>query len=390
MGLAPYGEPRFLRKLREVARVDSDGRFALNPSYFRHLREAVTFAWSSGSPEFADLFTPALERLLGPRRREDEAIDDRIRDIAASTQALYEEAFFALLNALHRRHRLPRLALAGGCAMNSVANGKVSRQTPFVEIYVPPAPGDAGGAIGAALAAWRRRGGARSFTMDHAFWGPKYDDAALARALARLEGGRSARARASSEGELCRMVAASIAEGQVVGWLQGRMEWGPRALGGRSILCDPRRSDMKAILNTAIKKRESFRPFAPSVLAEETSQWFEADGDSPFMSRVAPVRPSRRARVPAITHVDGTARPQTVDASAHPRFHALISAFRDLTGVPMLLNTSFNENEPIVCTPDEAVDCFARTNMDLLVLGDFVVRREAASARPLRAIAGVD
>jgi carbamoyltransferase len=182
------------------------------------------------------------------------------------------------------------------------------------------------------------------------------------------------------------MVAAAIAEGEVVGWMQGRMEWGPRALGGRSILCDPRRADMKAILNAAIKKRESFRPFAPFVLAEEASQWFEADGDSPFMSRVVPVRPSRRARVPAITHVDGSARPQTVDASVHPRFHALISAFRDLTGVPMLLNTSFNENEPIVRTPEEAVDCFARTNMDLLVLGDFVVQREAVDARPRRTV----
>jgi carbamoyltransferase len=387
MGLAPYGEPRFLNKLREVARVGVDGRFALNPSYFRHPREAVAFAWNSGSPEFADLFTTALERLLGPRRREDEAIDDRFRDIAASTQALYEEVFFGFLNALYRRHRLPRLALAGGCAMNSVANGKVSRQTPFVEIYVPPAPGDAGGAIGAALVAWRRRSGARSFTMDHAFWGPKYDDFALARALARLEGVRNIqRARASNEVELCRTVATSIAEGQVVGWLHGRMEWGPRALGARSILCDPRRADMKVILNAAIKKRESFRPFAPSVLSEETSRWFETDGDSPFMSRVVPVRPSLRARVPAITHVNGAARPQTVDAAVNPRFHALISAFRDLTGVPMLLNTSFNENEPIVCTPDEAVDCFARTNMDLLVLGDFVVRREAANALPRRTV----
>jgi carbamoyltransferase len=271
--------------------------------------------------------------------------------------------------------------------MNSVANGKVPGQTPFVEIYVPPAPGDAGGAIGAALVAWRRRGGARSFTMDHAFWGPKYDNFALARALARLEGVRNIqRTRASAEVELCRTVAASIAEGQVVGWLHGRMEWGPRALGARSILCDPRRADMKVILNGAIKKRESFRPFAPSVLAEEASHWFELDGDSPFMGRVVPVRPSRRPRVPAITHVDGSARPQTVEATAHPCFHALISAFRDLTGVPMLLNTSFNENEPIVCTPDEAVDCFARTNMDLLVLGDFVARREVVDARPRRTV----
>ncbi len=239
MGLAPYGEPRWLDKLRQVARIDADGRFALNPSYFRHPREAIEFAWSTGSPEYGDLFTPALELLLGPRRREDEPIDERFRDIAASAQALYEEAFFALLNRLHRRHRLPRLALAGGCAMNSVANGKIRRQTPFAEVYVPPAPGDAGGAIGAALAAWRRGGGGRRFTMDHAFWGPGFDDAALAGALSRLDGGRNVRTRASSEAELCRMVAAAIAEGQVVGWLQGRMEWGPRALGARS---DPLRS----------------------------------------------------------------------------------------------------------------------------------------------------
>jgi carbamoyltransferase len=377
MGLAPYGEPRYLSKLGEILRIGADGGFALDLAYFRHPREAIAFEFDDGAPHFADLFTPLLEQRLGPRRRADEPIADRHRDLAACVQAIYEAALFTYLRALHRRFPLPRLALAGGCAMNSAANGRIAVETPFREIYIPPAPGDAGGAIGAALAVARRAGAERRFVMDHAGWGPAFDDAALQDALARLAGPFQP-VRISNNQRLGRQVAAAIAEGKVVGWLQGRMEWGPRALGRRSILCDPRRADMKTILNAKIKKRESFRPFAPSVLAEAASDWFATSADLPFMSQVVPVRAHMRARVPAIAHVDGTARPQTVSAGSDPRYHALISAFRDLTGVPMLLNTSFNENEPIVCTPAEAVDCFARTNMDMLVLGDFLVQRAAS------------
>jgi carbamoyltransferase len=251
--------------------------------------------------------------------------------------------------------------------------------TPFRNVYVQAAAGDAGGAIGAAFAAWHKLGGKRSFVMDHAYWGPQYAPADLEGVLneraARIAEAGCVVERVADERELCRRTATAIADGKVVGWFQARMEWGPRALGNRSIVCDPRRGDMKAVLNAKIKKRESFRPFAPSVLAEAVSDWFEEDDDVPFMMQVFQIREEKRPLIPAVTHVDGSGRLQTVKRSANPLYHALISAFRDSTGVPMVLNTSFNENEPVVCKPDEALDCFLRTNMDALVLGEFVMRR---------------
>jgi carbamoyltransferase len=263
--------------------------------------------------------------------------------------------------------------------MNSVANGKVRRMTPFKNVYVQSAAGDAGGAIGAAFAVWHRLGGQRSFVMDHAFWGPGFD-AAYIRSVLTATADRINQAGCTieiieDERKLCQEIATAVADGRVVGWFQGRMEWGPRALGNRSIICDPRRADMKAILNAKIKKRESFRPFAPSVLSEAVSEWFEEDDDVPFMMQVFQIREEKRAVIPAVTHVDGSGRLQTVKRSANPLYHSMISAFRDLTGVPMVLNTSFNENEPVVCKPEEALDCFLRTNMDALVLGEFVLRR---------------
>jgi carbamoyltransferase len=394
MGLAPYGAPRFLPQMRQIVRLEADGGFALDLAYFRHHQQRIAFEWDGGAPAFADLFSPALEELLGPRRAPGAPLDDRHRDIARSAQAMYEEAFFNLMNVLYRRHKLPNLALAGGCAMNSVANGKVRRMTPFKRVYVQSASGDAGGAIGAAFAVWHKLGGARSFVMDHAYWGPQYGRDDLERAL-KAEARRIAEAgcvveRVADEGELCRRTAAAIAAGEVVGWFQGRMEWGPRALGARSILCDPRRSDMKALLNAKIKKRESFRPFAPSVLAEAVSEWFEEDDDVPFMMQVFQIRAEKRPLIPAVTHVDGSGRLQTVKRSANPLYHALISAFDEITGVPMVLNTSFNENEPVVCKPEEALDCFLRTDMDALVLGEFILRRRPVEPRSddERAMAG--
>ena len=385
MGLAPYGAPRFLDHMRRLVSLKPDGGFELDLTYFRHHRERIAFNWHGGSPEFVDLFSPALEDLLGPRRAPGEPLDDRHRDIARSTQAMYEEAFFNLLNVLHKRHKCDNLCLAGGCAANSVANGKVRRFTPFKKVYVQSAAGDAGGAIGAALAVWHRQGGRRSFVMDHANWGPQYDaeylKGLLDRDAARIASLQCTVAHVDDEAQLCREVAAAVAEGNVIGWFQGRLEWGPRALGNRSIICDPRRSDMKEILNAKIKRRESFRPFAPSVLSEEVDGWFEENDDVPFMMQVFQIREDKRARIPAVTHVDGSGRLQTVTQSANPRYHRLISAFHDLTGVPMVLNTSFNENEPVVCKPEEALDCFLRTHMDLLVLGDFLIRRDS-QAKP--------
>jgi carbamoyltransferase len=383
MGLAPYGAPSYLPQMRRLVHPKLDGDFELDLSYFRHHKEKIAFEWSGGSPEFADLFTPALEELLGPRRKPSDSLEDHHRDIARSAQAMYEEAFFNLLNVLYERHNIPNIALAGGCAMNSVANGKVRRMTPFKNVYVQSAAGDAGGAIGAAFAVWHKNGGKRSFVMDHANWGPKFGPEYIANVL-KANSRRVAEAgctfeRIDDEQELCKQTAAAVADGKVVGWFQGRMEWGPRALGNRSIVGDPRRADMKAILNAKIKRRESFRPFAPSILAEAAADWFEEDDDVPFMMQVFQIREEKRAQIPAVTHVDGSGRLQTVKKSANPRYYALISAFRDLTNVPMVLNTSFNENEPVVCKPEEALDCFLRTKMDVLVLGEVMIRRGEAS-----------
>jgi carbamoyltransferase len=383
MGLAPYGQPSYLPQMRKVVRVQKDGSYALDLSYFRHHRASISFQWQGSVPMFDDLFTSNLEELLGPRRGPTVPLEDRHWDIARSAQAMYEEAFFSLIKTLQSRYGLTDLALAGGCAMNSVANGKIRRMTPFKKVYVQSAAGDAGGALGAAFAVWHRNGGARSFVMDHAYWGPATDGQAIAALLAKHTGdiadsGCSVTT-IPDELELCRKTAEGIATGKVVGWFQGRMEWGPRALGHRSILADPRRSDMKAILNAKIKRRESFRPFAPSVLDRYVGEWFEEDDSVPFMMKVFQIRADKRSQIPAVTHIDGSGRLQTVRSDTSPRYYRLIDCFREISGVPMLLNTSFNENEPVVCRPAEALDCFLRTRMDILVLDKFFLERREVS-----------
>jgi carbamoyltransferase len=382
MGLAPYGEPRFLAQMREIVRLRDDGTFELDLRFFRHATEKVDYEWDGGSPVVGELFTPALADLLGPARKPDDPLEQRHRDIARSAQAMYEEAFFHLLEHLHAKYRIDNLCLAGGCAMNSVANGKVYARSPFRRLYVQSAAGDAGGAIGAALVAARRLDKApagRRFVMDHAYWGPEFDDAAVGAVLEASRGEVDAQQcrveRVADEASLLARTATAIADGKVVGWFQGRMEWGPRALGNRSIVCDPRRADMKDVLNLKIKRRESFRPFAPSILREAVPDWFEVDDDVPFMMQVYPIRAEKRPLIPAVTHVDGSGRLQTVKRDANPRYYDLIARFRDLTGVPMVLNTSFNENEPVVCKPEEALDCFLRTKMDVLVVGNWFVAR---------------
>jgi carbamoyltransferase len=387
MGLAPYGRPSFLDAMRKVVRLLPDGGFELDLKFFRHGDDhlalgGLSYQWADGSPEFGDLFSPALEGLLGPRRLPADPLEERHRDIARSAQAIYEEAFFHLLEVLHKRSGLTDVSLAGGCAMNSVANGKVRRVTPFKRVYVQAAAGDAGGAIGSAFAVWHKLGGKRTFVMDHAYWGPGFGAAEITQLVAAHRSALSADGctveEIADEAELCRRTAAAIADGQVVGWFQGRMEWGPRALGNRSILCDPRRSDMKALLNAKIKRRESFRPFAPSVLEEAVPEWFEEDDDVPFMMQVFQIREEKRKLIPAVTHVDGSGRLQTVAQRANPRYYRLIESFRALTGIPMVLNTSFNENEPVVCRPGEALDCFLRTRMDALVVENTFVTRQVS------------
>ncbi len=380
MGLAPYGEPKYLPQMRQIVQLQADGTYRLNLRYFRHHSDDVHYTWDDCCPEVGTLYRKeALEELLGPERGKNEPLEQRHRDLARSAQAMYEEAFFALLKALHGRYGTDQLALSGGCGMNSVANGKVYLNTPFKRMYLPASAGDAGGAIGCAFVVARQQEPTPRYVMDHAYVGPEATEAEVesllkARAQDLLTAGCTVN-QMDDEGALCQVTAEAIAEGKVIGWFQGRMEWGPRALGNRSILGDPRRADMKDILNLKIKRRESFRPFAPSILREHVAEWFEQEDDVPFMMEVFQVRAEKRALVPATTHVDGSGRLQTVHRETNPRYHRLISAYRDLTGVPMVLNTSFNENEPVVCRPQEALDCFLRTKMDVLVLGNWVIRR---------------
>jgi carbamoyltransferase len=379
MGLAAYGKPKHLKLLQDVVHTREGGGFELELRYFRHPREPIEFRWQDCEPGVGTLYTEALIGLLGHARRPEDPVDARHQDIAASVQVMYEEQFFHIVRAVHERTGADALCLAGGCAMNSVANGKLTARGPFKQVYVQAAAGDAGGAIGAAAYVASHVKRHRPKPMLHAYWGPQFSREDIERELA---GQRAALESAGcrvewlgDEAALYRRTAQAIADGKVVGWFQGRMEWGPRALGNRSILGDPRRADMKDILNLKIKRRESFRPFAPSVLRDHVAEWFEQDHDVPFMTQVFVIRPDQRARIPAVTHVDGTGRLQTVSADANARYHALISEFHRLTGVPMVLNTSFNENEPVVCTPSEALDCFLRTRMDVLVLGDCYVER---------------
>ncbi len=386
MGLAAYGSPRFADRLGRLAPALPDGTFRLDLRYFRHLSEGVDMTWDDGAPVLAPLFTPAVGALLGMAARQaGEELTQQHKDLAASLQQVYEERFFALVRAVTRRTGLRRLALAGGCAMNSLANGKLFDHTDVQDVYIQAAAGDAGTSLGAAL--WVQHavlGAPRGFVMEHCYWGPAFDEAQARQALAAAlpdSGGRDGswgdiRVQAAGGGDsLAADTAAALARGEVVGWYQGRSEWGPRALGNRSILADPRRADMQELLNRKIKRRESFRPFAPSVLAERTGDWFTLAYPDPFMIKVYPIRPERRPLIPAVTHVDGTGRLQTVSRATNPRYWQLIRAFEEQTGVPMVLNTSFNENEPIVNTPGEALDCFLRTRMDRLVLGDVVVTR---------------
>jgi len=382
MGLAAYGDASCRHEAAKLLSLHDDGGFALDLKYFRHHRDDIAYEWHGGEPTCGPLFSQALIEELGPPRDPDAPLEARHRNLAFATQVVYEDAFFNLLTALQRRNRHGAIALAGGCAYNSVANGKIKDRTAFRQIYLQSAAGDAGGAIGAALAVWHRTGG-RTAPMTHAFWGPSFSDAECAALLEERRTAIDAEGcsvnRVDDEKELVAAAAEAIASGLVVGWFQGRMEWGPRALGNRSILGDPRRADMKDILNLKIKRRESFRPFAPSVLREKVADWFVRDDDVPFMLQVIAIRPERRGQIPAVTHVDGTGRLQTVDQAGNSRYHALIEAFFRLTGVPMVLNTSFNENEPVVCRPEEALDCFLRTKMDLLILGNHVVSRIAPS-----------
>ncbi|HEU4434752.1 MAG TPA: carbamoyltransferase C-terminal domain-containing protein [Pyrinomonadaceae bacterium] len=366
MGLAPYGRPRFVDQFREIVRTEENGQFRLNLDYFRHHAEGVEMTWDRGSPVIGRIYSDRFAETFGPPRAPGTALSDRECDIAASLQLRLEEVAFHVLNRLHEQTGVTDLGLAGGVAYNSVMNGKILLHTPFRRVFVQPAAGDSGTAIGVCYEIAKRRE-----HMSNAYTGPAYANDDIKQALIKT----GLPFETYSDDEVTKRAAHDIAAGLVVGWFQGRVEFGPRALGNRSIVVDPRRAEMKDILNDRIKKREPFRPFAPSILAERIGDYFEQTHPAPTMLMVYQVRAERRAEIPAVTHVDGSGRLQTVSRETNARYYQLISNFAELTGVPVLLNTSFNENEPIVCSPDHAVDCFLKTRMDALYIGNHAVRR---------------
>ena len=372
MGLAPYGKPRYLEEFRDIIRTEEDGQFRLNLDYFRHHAEGVEMSWDEGSPVIGRIFSDEYGSRFGPARKQGEPLTDRDRDIASSLQVRLEEVGFHILNHLHEETGLTDLGLAGGVAYNSVMNGKILLNTKFKRVYVQPAAGDSGTAVGVCYQIYNDMlDQPRRFVMDGPYTGPEFSDEEL-----RLELERAGlQYEVYCDEELVRCAARDIADGAVVGWFQGRMEFGPRALGNRSIVVDPRRADMKEILNGRIKKREPFRPFAPSILEECVGDYFEQTHPAPTMLMVYQIKPERRPEIPAVAHVDGSGRLQTVTRELNPRYYKLISEFYELTGVPVVLNTSFNENEPIVCTPRHAIECFLKTRMDVLYLGNYSLRR---------------
>jgi len=434
MGLAPYGRPRFIGQFRDIIRTEKKGQFRLNLDYFRHAMEGVDMIWNEGSPKIGRVFSDEYPRQFGAAREPNTQLTDRESDLAASLQLRLEEVAFHVLNHLHDETGLSDLGLSGGVAYNSVMNGKILLHTPFRRVFIQPAAGDSGTALGVCyqilseVEGLRAKGqeqrakgqgrrakgeeesadsfGQRSDDTSRLalcclpFIGPEFTNEEILKELqmsnlrfhisdlesqsSSLRSHKSDRTSQSqdatfvkcSDYEITKRAARDIANGLIVGWFQGRMEFGPRALGNRSIVVDPRRAEMKDILNERIKKREPFRPFAPSILVEHVGAYFEQTHPAPTMLMVYQIKPERRPEIPAVTHVDGSGRLQTVSRDVNKRFYQLIEEFYKLTGVPVVLNTSFNENEPIVCTPRDAIDCFLKTRMDVLYIGNYAVRRK--------------
>ena len=448
MGLAPYGQPTYLDEFRKIIYPKGD-LFELNLDYFRHHKDGVSMSWDNGAPKVEPFHSELLEKRLGPALQPRAEMGDREANIAASVQRVTEEIIFHLLNRLHALAPSDNVILVGGCAMNSVANGKVTRNTPFKNAWIPAGAADNGTSFGAAFAVWEevkkaeikkaesgnaerlKLGKAESknpnpetseisnfnsqlstlppappapseisafnfplstlpsapseistfnfqlsafsrFHLTHASWGPSFTTAQCRAAAAKFP----VTVQEMPDDALYTRIVDAMIDGKVIGWFQGRMEFGARALGCRSLVADPRRADMRDIINLKIKFREKFRPFAPSILAEAVADWFDIDEASPFMEKVLPIRKDKQALIPAVTHVDGSGRLQTVTRETNPRYYDLIKKFGERTGVPIILNTSLNENEPIVHTPEQAIDCFLRTSMDAIVLEAlFITRR---------------
>ena len=373
MGMAPYGEPKYLDKLENIVQLTSDGLFKLNLQYFRSGTQGVISYGDDNIPQVASMFSDRMIEEFGKPRKKDEPLTQYHKDLATSVQRFTEKVIFHILENLQKKTGLENVCIAGGVAQNSVANGKILSKTSFKNVYIPSAGHDAGISVGAALYVQHQiLKSKRQPAITTAYTGSKFSNAEIKNSLNQ----KNISFLELEDSVLFEKITECLVNGGVVGWFNGRAEFGPRALGGRSIIADPRRNDAKEILNLKIKRRESFRPFAPSILKEYVSEYFEVIDEVPFMEKVFLIKKEKRCEIPAVTHVDGTGRLQTVDKEISPRYYALIECFRKKTGIPILLNTSFNENEPIVNTPTEALDCYLRTNMDMLVMENIVVERK--------------
>lgn len=371
MGMAPYGQPLHVDALKDIISLTDDGLFKLNLRYFIKGTSGIITYDDQHIPQVAPMYSDYLVEKFGAPRQKEEPLTQYHKDLAASVQRMTELVIFHLLNHLHKATGLDSVCIAGGIAQNSVANGKITRNTPFKHVYIPSAGHDAGISMGAALFVQHEQENLERQAIYSAYTGSRFSNAQIIEVLKE----KGIAYEQLEDGPLYDAVTDCLINGGVAGWMTGRAEFGPRALGGRSIIADPRRTDAKEILNLKVKRRESFRPFAPSILNDFVGEYFELDEPVPFMEKVFPIRKEKQAEIPAVTHVDGTGRLQSVDKLISPRYYALINRFREKTGVPILLNTSFNENEPIVNTPQEALACFLRTEMDMLVMENILVRR---------------
>ncbi len=372
MGLAPYGSPKYVKQLKDVLIFKTGGLFGLNLHYFRSAKSGIISYGEDHVPQLSALFSDYMVKKFGKERKKEEPLSQYHKDLAASVQQVTEELIFHILSGLQKKTGLHNICIAGGVAQNSVANGKLTRNTAFKNVYIPSAGHDAGISMGSALWVYNQLlNNPREEAIRSAYTGSRFSNDEIETYLK----SRKIPYEKFPDQQLYEKVTDRLINAGVIGWFSGRAEFGPRALGARSILADPRRTDAKDLLNSKIKRRESFRPFAPSILKEWVSEYFEVNDEVPFMEKVFPIKPEKHSVIPAVTHVDGTGRLQTVDLLISPRYYQLIETFRKKTGVPVLLNTSFNENEPIVNSPDEALECFLRTDMDMLVLENCVITR---------------
>tara|TARA_B100000787_G_scaffold142791_1_gene112267 strand:+ start:487 stop:2232 length:1746 start_codon:yes stop_codon:yes gene_type:complete len=380
MGLSSYGKPTYVDKINKLVKFDNKNLFKLNLDYFKHHNEGVEMSWLDGEPKLGDVYSKKLKDLLGQPRDKNDKVDSKHMDIAASTQIVFEEITIKILNRLYELNNSDNLCLSGGCAMNSVFNGKILQNTKYKNIYINHSPGDSGGSIGAGMITLNKVYKRIVKIDDTPYLGPSYSMDEIKLILdtynEKFEKLNIKIIKFNDTNELVNSIAKNLSLNKVIGLFEGRMEFGSRALGNRSIICDPRNPNIKDLLNLKIKNREQFRPFAPSVLLESINDWFESNDESPFMSKVHKIKKEKANLVPGVVHVDGTCRLQSVSRAQNLLYYNIIEKFKEITSVPMILNTSFNENEPIVCKPEHAIDCFLRTKMDNLFIEKYLIYRE--------------